>query len=170
VVTETTGFQAAIGGHHLTMVVGQAGRVTSWSLALSAPTATQISYFNGAASGPARAGLVVLRHTTGYHFRAVEASPLITLEPYFGRTTTFALKQPLPIRSGDILALTVPTWAPALASTLGGAGTAWRSSRPNGACGKVFAQTAVTKVGESTTSECVYSSARLAYGATVSSG
>jgi hypothetical protein len=169
VVTRTTGFQASIGGHHLTMVVGSAGRVTSWNIALSAPTAAEISYFDGAADGPASAGLVALRHTTGYHFRVIAASPIVALMPYFGRTTSFTLKRPLSVHSGDILALTVPTWAPALGLGLD-SGTAWRASRPADACKKLFIQTAATSDGAVTTSECVYSTARLAYGATVSSG
>jgi hypothetical protein len=165
-ITETTGFQASIGGHHLTMVVGSAGRVTSWSIALSTPTAAEVTYFDGAAHGAPRAGLVVLRHTTGYHFRVVAASPVVALTPYLGRTTKFNLARPLAVRSGDILALSVPTWAPALASGLA-ADTAWRASRPTGTCNSVFAETAVTGVGAVANSECVYPTARLAYGATL---
>jgi hypothetical protein len=169
VVTETTGFQASIAGRHSTSVVGRAGRVTSWRIGLSMPSAAEAAYFDKAVGAPPSAGLVVLRHTVGYHFRVVGASPLVLLAPLFGRTTKFALKQKLPVRSGDILALTVPTWAPALAVGLD-AGTAWRSSRPTGTCNNIFSQTAVITSGAVTTSECVYATGRLAYGVTVAVG
>jgi hypothetical protein len=167
VVTDTTGFQAAVAGRHLTMVVGRAGRVTSWSLALAAPSAVEVAYFDAAAHGPARAGLVVLRHTVDYKFRVIDASPIVTLAPYFGQPTKFVLSRPLPVRVGDIIGLTVPTWAPALATGLD-PGTAWRASRPRGACNDLFNQTAATQFGVLANSECVYTTARLAYGATVS--
>jgi hypothetical protein len=169
VVTETTGFQASIKGRHLSSVVGRAGRVSSWRIALSTPSAAEVAYFDTSVGAPPSAGLVVLRHTIGYHFRVVGASPIVLLAPLFGRTPSFALKHKLPVRSGDILALTVPTWAPALAVGLG-AGTAWRSSRPTGTCSSFFSQTAVIKPGAVTTSECVYATARLAYGVTVAVG
>jgi hypothetical protein len=169
VVTETTGFQASITGHHLSSVVGQAGRVSSWRIALSTPNAAEVAYFDKTVGAPPSAGLVVLRHTTGYHFRVVGASPIVLLATLFGQTAKFALKQKLPVRSGDILALSVPTWAPALAVGLD-SGTAWRASRPAGTCTNLFSQTAVIKDGGVTTSECVYATARLAYGVTVAVG
>jgi hypothetical protein len=169
VVTQTTGFQASIAGRHLTMAVSRPGRVTSWTLALAAPNPAEIAYFDGAADGPARAGLVVLRHTVDYRFRLIDASPVVALEPYFGGPAKFVLTRPLPVRAGDIVALTVPTWAPVLATGLD-AGTAWRASRPLGACNSLFTQTAATQFGALTNSECVYATARLAYGATVSVG
>lgn len=169
VVTETTGFQASIKGRHSSSVVGRAGLVTSWRIALSTPTAAEIAYFDKSTGAPPSAGLVVLRHTTGYHFRVVGASPIALLAPLFGRTTSFALKPKLRVRSGDILALSVPTWAPTLAVGLD-AGTAWRSSRATGTCASLFSQTAVISMGAVTTSECVYATARLAYGVTVSVG
>jgi hypothetical protein len=169
VVTETTGFQASIAGRHSTSVVGRAGLVTSWRIALATPNAAEVAYFNNAVGAPPSAALVVLRHTVGYHFRVVGASPIVLLAPLFGRTTKFVLKPKLPVRSGDILALSVPTWAPALAVGLG-AGTAWRSSRPTGTCNSLFTQTAVISAGAVTTSECVYGTAQLAYGVTVAVG
>jgi hypothetical protein len=166
VVTETTGFQASIGGRHSTSVVGRAGHVTSWRIALATPSPAETAYFDMSVGAPPSAGLVVLRHTVGYHFRVVGASLIVLLAPLFGRTTKLVLKPRLPVRPGDILALTVPTWAPALAVGLG-AGTAWRSSRPAGTCSNLFSQTAVISPGAVTTSECVYATARLAYGVTV---
>jgi len=166
VVTAVTGFQAAIGGRHNTMTVGRAGRVTSWKIVLSAPSAAQVAYFDQLTHGPSRAGLVVLRHVVDYRFRLIDSSPLVMLVPFFGRAMTFNLDRPLPVRAGDILALTVPTWAPALAAGLG-EGSAWRASRPRTTCDDVITPTAQIAYGSLTPYECVYTTVRLAYGATV---
>ncbi len=54
-----------------------------------------------------------------YFGRVTAASPLQTLTPYFGQTVQFPLTTSLEVKKGDIVALTVPTWAPALALGLG---------------------------------------------------
>ncbi len=166
VVTAVTGFQAAVAGHHSPMTVSRPGRVTSWNIVLGAPSAAQVKYFDQLTHGPARAGLVVLRHVADYGFRLIDSTPLVMLGPLFGRAIAFNLDRPLPVRAGDILALTVPTWAPALAAGLDD-GTAWRASRPRRACGDVITPTAQVAYGALTQYECVYTTVRLAYGATV---
>ena len=50
------------------------------------------------------------------------------LEKYFGKTAQFPLATTIPVKKGDIVALTVPTWAPALALGFGN-NTSWRASR-----------------------------------------
>ena len=69
-------------------------------------------------------------------------SPLQRLQPYFGTTVQFPLDRSLTVRKGYLVALTVPSWAPALA--LGqDSGTLWRASRLTSACdapGKQSAQ------------------------------
>ena len=166
VVTAATGFQAAVAGHHSAMTVGRPGRVTSWRIVLAAPSAAQVAYFDQLTHGPSRAGLVVLRHVVDYGFRLIDSSPLVMLAPFFGRTMTFDLDRPLPVRAGDILALTVPTWAPALATGLD-PDTGWRASRSRSACNDVITPTAQLAFGALTQYECVYTTVRLAYGATV---
>jgi hypothetical protein len=166
VVTATTGFQAAITGRHNTMVVRRPGHVTSWSIALASPTPAQVAYFTRLAHGPARAGLVILHQGAAYRFRVLDASPLLALAPFFGRTATFSLARPLPVKPGDVVALTVPTWAPALAVALDPA-TGWRASRGHGACDDLLRPTAQTAKGALAKYQCVYRTARLTYGATV---
>jgi hypothetical protein len=166
VVTATTGFQAAIAGRHNTMVVRRPGHVTSWSIALAAPTAAQEAYFTRLVHGAAKAGLVILHQGAAYRFRVIDASPLVALAPAFGRTATFDLARPLPVKPGDVVALSVPTWAPALAVALD-RGTGWRASRSHGACDDLFRPTAQIAKGALTKYQCVYRTARLTYGATV---
>ena len=88
------------------------------------------------------------------------------LEPYFGKTAQFPLATTLPVKKGDIVALTVPTWAPALALGFGKA-TSWRASRAKGQCTTTGTQTAQTRIGSTVQYYCLYQTARLTYSATL---
>ncbi len=166
VITATTGFQAAVTGRHNAMVVQRPGRVTSWSIDAAPVTPTQITYFDRLAHGPARAAIVILHQGAHYRYRVTDAGPLVVLTRYLGHTTTFQLARPLPVKPGDVVGLSVPTWAPALAVSLDRA-TAWRASRPRTACADLFAPTAQTAKGALAKYQCIYRTARLTYGATV---
>jgi hypothetical protein len=67
------------------------------------------------------------------------------------------------------VALTVPTWAPALAIKLGNT-TSWRASRPLHTCTsstEASTQTAQTTAGSNVQYACLYQTARLLYTATL---
>ena len=74
-----------------------------------------------------------------YH-RVTGKSQIQRLEPFFGTTVQFPLGRSLNVRKGYVIALTVPTWAPALAVGLGN-DTSWRASRPGDACRDTQTQT-----------------------------
>lgn len=74
------------------------------------------------------------------------AGPLTGLAPYSAGRRRFALARRLPVIRGDVLALSVPTWAPALAVGLDTI-TAWRASRPRAGCTSLFTPTAQTAKG-----------------------
>jgi hypothetical protein len=165
-LTRTTGFQAAVGGGHNAMVVGHAGRVVSWTITLAKPNADEINFFDRLTGGPPQAALVTLRQGANYRFRVVGATPTVALTPYFGQTQVMMLATPLAVLPGEVLGLSVPTWAPALALGLP-SGTAWRASRAHGNCGDVTTPTFEIKPGGLGLFQCVYRTGRLTYGATV---
>ena len=80
-------------------------------------------------------------------YKLIAQSPLIKLQPYFGKTAQFPLETTLPVKKGDIVALTVPSWAPALALGFG-KNTSWRASRQKSQCSSTSTQTAHTQIGE----------------------
>jgi hypothetical protein len=88
------------------------------------------------------------------------------LQPYFGTTAQFPLQTSLRVHKGDVVALTVPTWAPALAVGLGG-DTSWRASRGRGKCEDTSAQTAQLRAEQLAQYFCLYRTARLTYTATL---
>ena len=61
-------------------------------------------------------------------YEVVATTGIFKIQPYFGTTVQFPLKTTLPARKGDIVALTVPTWAPVLAVNLPQE-NGWRASR-----------------------------------------
>jgi hypothetical protein len=88
------------------------------------------------------------------------------LQPYFGSVPQFALQKSIRVRKGWVVALTVPTWAPALAVGLG-SDTSWRASRGRGKCEDTAAQTAQLRADQLAQYFCLYRTARLTYTATL---
>lgn len=164
-VSRTTGYQAKVGTDRGLMTAPANGRIVAWTVTLSKPSAAQIKFFETNFGGPAQAGITIL--TVGKHLRdTVKASgPLVSLTPYFGGTAQFPLTNSIPVLKGDLIALTVPTWAPVLQVGLGG-DTSWRAARAKGKCKDTATETAQLNVGDKAQYYCLYRTARLTYSAT----
>jgi hypothetical protein len=163
-VSRTTGYQTQLGSKGGAYKVPAAGRIVAWTVELGAPNGRQVAFFDQA-FGKASAGITVLRRGKKKLQRFnVAQSPVVGLEPYLGQVVQFPLATSLPVRKGDIVALTVPTWAPVLTQLLSD-GSAWLASRPKGGCDDTDTQTAHVKTGP-TRYRCKYT-ARLTYSATL---
>ncbi len=167
-VSRTTGFQVKVETNNNLESAPRAGTVVAWTISLGKPTATQIKYFNANEGGPASAGIAILRaqKSPKLTYKLISQSPVVPLEPYFGKTAQFPLATTLPVKKGDIVALTVPSWAPALALGFGKA-TSWRASRGKGQCTTTGTQTSHVTVGSNIQYYCLYQTARLTYSATL---
>jgi len=167
VISRTTAYQALVAGVGELYVVPKDGRLVAWSVTLGTPGKKQRTFFEQNLGGAAQAGITVLEYGDRPYFRRVTgATPLQTLTPYFGRTVQFPLTTSLAVQKGDIVALTVPTWAPALSLGLKRDST-WRASRARGACDDTQTQSTHTGVRSRTRYKCSYRTARLTYSATV---
>jgi hypothetical protein len=154
-VSRTTGFQVKVGSERNLESAPKAGTIVAWTISLGNPNATQIKFFNTNEGGPSEAGIAVLapQRKPNLTYKLVASSPMIKLQPYFGK-------------KGDVVALTVPSWAPALA--LGFANTtSWRASRPKSGCTSTSSQTVQTEVASAVQYYCLYQTARLTYSATM---
>jgi len=169
-VTRTTGWQVQSSGQRNGFVVQKPGRIVAWTIALAKPNADQIKFFNDGFGGVAAAKITVLRpaekakRKNRLTYRVTGEGQLVQLEPYFGKTAQFPLLQSLTVKPGYIVALTVPTWAPALALNLQG-GNAWRATRPLASCADTTTPT-VTAKGDLGQFDCLYRGVRLTYSAT----
>jgi hypothetical protein len=165
-VSRTTGYQAKVGATRGLMTIPKAGRIVAWTISLGKPGAKQTTFFNDKLGGEAQAQLTILNPRRKLRSRAVAQGEPQKLTPFFGSTVQFALEKSIPVKKGWVVALTVPTWAPALAVGLG-ADTSWRASRGKGTCEDTSTQTTQTQPNQLAQYFCLYRTARLAYSATL---
>jgi hypothetical protein len=172
-IGSVTGFQVNDGQTSLPFNVPRDGTITAWTLTLAQPTNSQRSFFNGFFGTPPEARLSILRRVPGtepprYNLR--RQGSIHVLSPYLGQTVKFSAS--LEVEKGDIVGVTVPTWAPAFALELP-ATNSWRASRAPGKCANsndLRQGEPQTTVGKRMTYGCRYSGARLLYTATLVSG
>ena len=165
-ISRTTGYQAKVGEERGLFEVPEAGKIVAWTISLGTPTAKQIEFFDENYGGAASAGLTVLRPGKKLYARVTGTSPPQQLKPYFGETVQFPLGRTLNVKKGYLVALTVPTWAPALAVGYGN-DHSWRASRSEEQCQKFAEPTAQTMAGALTRFRCLYRTARLTYSVTL---
>jgi len=163
-LSRTTGYQTKAVDSRSAYVVPAAGKIVAWSIGLGAPNRQQVAFFEDN-YGEASAQLSVLRRGNRLFARTIASTPVMALQPFFGQTVQFPLDRPLNVKRGQIIALTVPTWAPALTQLLAD-GSSWRASRPLNRCDNTEMQTGQGRTGARTQYRCRYR-ARLTYTATL---
>jgi hypothetical protein len=170
-IGKVTGFQTTIGKSAPPFVAAYDGRIVAWSIKLSAPTEKQAEFFNDFYGGDPQARISILKpikkRKNSYKLR--NQTPVEPLKDVLGQTTTFTLKNPMIVRKGQIVALTVPTWAPVFAVGLP-KGNAWLASRAKASCNDpddIKAGSGQEAVGTIRSYGCTYTTARLLYSATM---
>ena len=161
-VGQVTGFEVRQGTVKNPFQKKRRGKVVAFSVTLGRPKKSDIDFFNKLFGSPPQAQVVVLKPGTKHRYRVSGISPPFDLTRYFGSTPTFALPRPLTVRPGYVVALTVPTWAPAFAVNLGH-DEVWRSSSDRDRCNDVQQDAAQVTRGELAHYGCVYRTARLMY-------
>jgi hypothetical protein len=165
-VSRTTGFQVKVGADNQLVSIPKDGSIVAWTLSLGNPNKAQIAYFNAQEGGAPEAGLAILRAGPHLTYRLLASTPYQALTPYFGETVQFPLAQSIPVKKGQIIALTVPTWAPALALGFGN-DTSWRASRAKAKCTDTQTPSMHTTLQSVVQYTCLYRTARLTYSATL---
>ena len=165
-VGQVTGYQVQIGSAKNPMQISKAGKIVAFTIALGKPDKQQTQFFNNLFGTQPQARLSILK--LGHRKRRaklVRQSEVFDLAPYFGSTPTFALAKPINVYNRNVVALTIPTWAPAFAVNLG-ADQAWRSSRSSENCNDVQQSAAQQRLKTTRSYSCFYRTARLLYSAT----
>ncbi len=173
-ISRTTGYQSRSGVKKSPLVVTRDGRIVAWTVSLGKPTSKQIKFFDSKLGGEATAQLTILS-VTKKSTKTPKAKDgavvsrqgeLVKLKPYFGKTVQFALQRSILVKKGQIIALTVPTWAPALATGLDSS-TVWNASRGKGQCEDTQTQTSQLAVKQFSDFYCKYTTARITYSAQI---
>jgi hypothetical protein len=165
-VSRTTGYQAKVGPQRGLMEAPADGKIVAWTITLGKPGLRQIRYFNKNYGGASQAGISVLKAGDRLFGRVTGKSAIQNLQPWFGMTVQFPLGRALNVRKGYRIALTVPSWAPALALGMGG-DTSWRASRARDGCQEPGIQSAQLDLRDLAQYRCLYRTARLTYSATL---
>ncbi len=148
--------------------------LVAFSLKLGDPTDRQKRFFNRLWGKPAQARISILdpepkqgdRRNRRQRYRLHNQSQVFNVAPYFGKKAWFVLKQRMHVSKGQVIALTLPTWAPVLATDLR-ARERWRSSRHPDHCEDVTRPSAREKVGRLRDYRCAHTTARLLFTALV---
>jgi hypothetical protein len=172
-VGSVTGFQVSNGQSNLPFAVPRDGTIKAWTLTLAQPTNKQRSFFNGFFGTPPEARLAILRRvpeTNPPRYSLVAQGATKVLSPYLGQTVKFGSN--LEVEKGDIVGISVPTWAPMFSQGLDSENV-WRASRAPGTCTNstsIREGEALEKVNKRATFGCKYTTARLLYTATLVEG
>ena len=175
ILTRATALATIRDGIKYPTTVKQDGFIVAFTLGLSRlssdlPTARkEVQSLDHSYGGTTQAALAVLAPSGKPKLRTwqlVAIGPIFHLQPYLGTVSQFPLMTALPVAKGDVVGLSVPTWAPVLSIGLSSGGFAYRQSRrancgnPAGIDQAMFTLKATSVFG------CDYTGTRVEYTAT----
>ena len=180
VLERTTALQSKSDGVRNPTVIKHDGWIVAFSVGLSrlssnAKTVHKLLHgLDTTYGGTPRLQLTVLKPGRKGNFTVRAQSGQYHVIPFLGRVLTEPLSLPpkfssftaLRVKRGDVLALTVPTWAPVLSYNLTASKFAYRQSRTNNCDHAAGSQTAQIKVGSRKRYGCSYTGTRVQYSAT----
>lgn len=180
ILTRTTAVQTTSDGLVYPTKVKSAGWIVAFTVGLSRLSTvpkterTFLHTLDTAYGGTPQLALTVLRPGPKNTFTVVSQSGTLHLIPFLGQVlqeplslpTAFKTITPLAVMPGDVIGLTVPTWAPILTYNLNASKFAYRQSRKANCKNSASVNTAQTKVGQSEQYLCSYTGTRVQYSAT----
>ena len=171
-VGSVTGYQKQAAGRSGIFKVPAAAKIVAWSVDVSKPSTAQESFFGSfyehekLGTDPyARLAVIRRKKNKDGRFKLTGQSPKVELSDHLGSRPLFALRRPMKVAKGDVVAITVPTWAPVFDVNLSNRNT-WVASRPDDKCSgeaNIKAGRPQQKLKSLRRYGCTYSTARLAY-------
>jgi hypothetical protein len=174
ILTQVTALETIRDGTAYPTTVKKAGSIVAFTIGLSRLSTDRttargdIHRLDQLYGGTTRAAITVLRRTGPAKDRkwaVVAESPVFHLQPYLGQVVQFALPTSLPVLRGDVVGLTVPTWAPVLSIQLPSSKFAYRQSRSTG-CPNPPTTSQAQSVKQVAAYKCDYPGTRVEYSAT----
>ena len=165
-IPRTTGYQAKIGPNREAYTIPRDGRIVAWTVSLGKPGPNQTKFFNERLGGESQAALAILQPGEKLTHTVVAKAPMMKLQQWFGMYVQFPLEESIPVKKGQLLALSVPTWAPAPAGEPR-RGHLVALEPPKGSCNDTAEQSALVGDTDSAQFYCLYRTARLTYSATL---
>lgn len=178
VLTQVTAFETLRDSVPDPTTITQSGVISAFSVGLAGTatiTADDIAYLNKTYGGVPEVQLTVLRPVgtpAAPSYRVAAQSPVFKVQSQLGQIAEIPLVSPLPVVRGELLALTVPTWAPVLSFDLSTTAFSYSQSRKqtitssgsscNSSAGANLAQ---ATIGELSNYSCNYLGTRVEYSA-----
>jgi hypothetical protein len=174
ILTQVTALETIRDGIAYPTTVKKAGAIVAFTIGLSRLSTDRttahndIHFLDQTYGGTTRASVTVLRRSgrkKNFKWTVVGQSAVIHLQPYLGQVVQIPLPQSLPVKAGDVIGLTVPTWAPVLSIQLPTAKFAYRQSRSRN-CAAPPASSQAQALKKTATYKCNYPGTRVEYTAT----
>jgi len=182
-LTQVTAYETLRDGVVNPDTVKHSGVISSFTLGLAPPslvTPAIVAAKSAQYGGPPEAQLTALIPTgtpTNPSYRVAAQTSVVKLRSEFGKVAEFPLLTPLPVVRGEVLALTVPTWAPVLSieqtstkfsyaqSRVKGLATTSKGQKISSCNTTATVNLAQIVVGELAGYSCVYPGNRIEYSA-----
>jgi hypothetical protein len=150
------------------------GWLVAFSITLGDPNAEQRKFFNQLWDKPAEARISIFEPAPSkgdgknrkQRYVLHNQSRVWDVRPWFGKKAWFVPPKRIHVEKGDVIGLTLPTWAPVLATDLRKR-ERWRSSRKPDHCDELERDRARQTIGEVTKFQCLHSTARIIFTALV---
>ncbi|MDQ6746944.1 MAG: hypothetical protein M3010_02385, partial [Candidatus Dormibacteraeota bacterium] len=180
ILTRTTAVQSISDGLTYPTTVKQDGWVVAFTVGLSklsTNVSTERNYLHildRAYGGTPQLALTVLKPGPRSRFTVAAQSQTFHLIHFLGSVLQEPLALPpsftqftaLPVKKGEVIGLTVPTWAPVLSYNLNASKFSYRQSRMANCTHAAGGQTAQLTVGSTTQYQCSYTGTRVEYSVT----
>jgi hypothetical protein len=180
VLERTTAVQSKSDGVHNPTVIKHDGWIVAFTVGLSRLSGNAKSVhsllhgLDTSYGGTPRLQLTVLKPGAKGNYTVQAQSGQYHLIPFLGKVLTEPLSLPpkfssftaLRVKRGDVLALTIPTWAPVLTYNLTASKFSYLQSRTGDCTHAAGSQTAQMKVGSRKRYGCSYTGTRVQYSAT----
>ncbi|MDQ6835068.1 MAG: hypothetical protein M3016_02670 [Actinomycetota bacterium] len=180
ILTRTTALQTVSDGVKYPTTVKHNGWIVAFTVGLSklwpSPKIERhlIHVLNAAYGGTPQLAITVLKPGRHNKYTVTAQSPTFHVTPFLGQVLQEPLSLPptftqftaLPVKAGDVIGLTTPTWAPVLSYNLNPRRFAYRQSRQANCQHSAAGQTAQLAVGNNTHYKCNYPGTRVEYSVT----
>ena len=176
ILTQVTALATIRDGVTYPTTVTKAGEIVAFTVGLSALDSNRtrrkadIKGLDHTYGGTTRLAITVLQPSGAASLRkwtVAAQSPIIHVQPYLGEVVQFPLANSLPVKPGEVVALTTPTWAPVLSIDVSTTKFAYRMSRSTNCPPPVpLTSAAQLTIGSSAIYGCNYPGTRVEYSAT----
>jgi hypothetical protein len=175
ILTQVTALETTSDSVANPTAVTQPGEIVAFTVGLSSLSSNRttrkndIHYLDGAYGGTTRVAVAVLQPNGAsqlHKWTLAAESPIIHVQPYLGEVVQFPLTTALPVKAGDVIALTTPTWSPVLSIDQSTTQFGYRQSRSTACTTPPAVTQAQLTISGNATYGCSYPGTRVEYSAT----